>query len=126
MRLKLDENLGRSAAETLRQAGHDVATVAGQQLSGTTDRALIERCQAESRCLVTLDLEFSNPLVFEPSEYAGIVVLRLPNRPTAEDLTVAVQTLVGGLSRGNAEGRLWVVQRGRLREYQPQEGKPEN
>ena len=38
MKFKLDENLGRSAAELLRLAGHEVATVAGEELCGTPDQ----------------------------------------------------------------------------------------
>ncbi|MGQ9556196.1 MAG: DUF5615 family PIN-like protein, partial [Anaerolineae bacterium] len=84
MRLKLDENLGKKAAEPLQQAGHDVATVSSQRLSGVEDRTLIETCRREARCLVTLDLEFGNPLLFKPSDYPGIVVLRLPPKPSPQ------------------------------------------
>ena len=73
------------------------------------------------RCLVTLDQEFGNPLLFKPSEYPGIAVLRLPPRPTPDDLLDVVRTLISGLARRNVEGKLWIVQRGRLREYQPED-----
>ncbi|MDX6645257.1 MAG: hypothetical protein QOK40_984, partial [Miltoncostaeaceae bacterium] len=56
MRLKLDENLGRGAAELVARAGHDVATVATQGMWGASDQELFERCATEGRCLVTLDL----------------------------------------------------------------------
>lgn len=121
MRLKLDENLGRSAAGLLRHAGHDVATIAEQELWGTADRALIEICLAERRCLVTLDMDFGNPLLLNPSDYAGIAVLRLPPRPSHENLLETIQTLIGGIARETIEGRLWIVQRGRIRTYQPEE-----
>jgi predicted nuclease of predicted toxin-antitoxin system len=66
--LKLDENLGHTAAELFRQAGHGVETVHSQRLSGAPDAAVIALCQREQRCLVTLDLDFGNPLPFKPSE----------------------------------------------------------
>ena len=62
MRLKLDENLGNRGAEALQAAGHDVATVFGQGLMAASDTELIRVCHDERRCLVTLDLDFSNPL----------------------------------------------------------------
>lgn len=118
MRLKLDENLGRTAAKVLQSEGHDVHTVREQSLSGATDRDVIRACQAEHRCLVTLDLDFGNPLVFDPANYAGIAVLRLPARPSHHDITEACQTLAAGLRDGDITGRLWIVQRTRIRVHQ--------
>lgn len=105
MRLKLDENLSRNAAQALRRAGHDVATVPGQKLFGAEDGVLIETCHREGRCLVTLDLEFGNPLLFRPPDYPGIVVLRLPSRPTPQDLLDTLETLIAGLMREDVAGK---------------------
>lgn len=63
MKIELDENLGNRGADVLRAAGHDVATVVEEGLSSASDDRLIEACRSERRRLVTLDLDFSNPLV---------------------------------------------------------------
>jgi predicted nuclease of predicted toxin-antitoxin system len=118
VKLKLDENLGRRGRDILSAAGHEVCTVVEQSLTGFEDRALIERCREEGRCLVTLDLDFANPLAFLPSRYAGIAVLRLPAHPSNADILALVQTLARALEHGRIDGKLWIVEAGRIRIYQ--------
>ena len=99
MKFKLDENLGSRGAATLREGGHDVATVAEQRMTSAPDPELVQVCGREGRCLVTLDLDFANPLRFRPADYAGIVVLRARTRPTATALVDLVKTLAEAVSR---------------------------
>lgn len=120
MRLKLDENLGHMAADLFRQAGHDVETVPGEGLASSPDGHILNACQQEQRCLVTLDLDFSNPLRFPPERHFGIAVLRLPRQPSPRDLLFACQTLDAALAREKIAGKLWTVQRGRVRKYHPE------
>ena len=117
MKIKLDENLGNRGAEILRAAGYSVTTVVEEGLSSASDDKLIEVCRSERKCLVTLDLDLGNPLRFDPSRHSGIVVLRLPLRFTADELRDAICTLAVGLADSVIEGKLWIVQRGRIREY---------
>jgi predicted nuclease of predicted toxin-antitoxin system len=117
MRLKLDENLGKQPLELFLKAGHDAATVKAQQLRGVNDRRLIAACKEENRCLVTLDMGFGNPLVFPPEEYSGIAVLRLPARLVRIYILDACRTLVSALEHADIRGKLWIVQRGRIREH---------
>ena len=121
MKLKLDENLGIRAAELLRQAGHDVSTVPEQNLCSTPDKELIALCRNEQRCLVTLDLDFGNPLLYRPQDYSGIAVLRLPPKPSPNDLYETIGTLLGGLAREKIDKKLWIVEPRRIREYRPDE-----
>jgi predicted nuclease of predicted toxin-antitoxin system len=88
-------------------------------MTSSDDRELIEACRREDRALVTLDLDFSNPLAFPPQQYAGITVLRLPSQPSHASLVAIVRTLIDALKREELKGRLWSVEGSRIRIYQP-------
>jgi predicted nuclease of predicted toxin-antitoxin system len=120
VKLKTDENLGPRCVAVLRAAGHDVATVKEEGLASASDRDVIGASHAEGRCLVTLDLDFANPLQFVPAQFSGIAVLRLPPRATANDLVEVTETLATALQTADVRGKLWVVQRGRIREHAPE------
>lgn len=120
MRLKLDENLGATAATMFRAAGHEVSTVKGEQMAGAADRTVFATCQADRRSLVTMDLDFGNPLLFKPEDSSGIPVLRLPSKASHQDILDACRTLIGALERDEITGKLWIIQRGRIREYRPE------
>ncbi len=119
MRLKLDENLGRLIAQTFREAGHDVSTVQDQGLGGIQDEALYERCRQDRRCLVSLDLDFSNVLRFPPEPTAGLAVLRPAGRPTLAALNTLARQLTDALSLEPIVGRLWIVEPERIRIHEP-------
>lgn len=118
MKMKLDENIGQRGKTLLVEAGHDVCTILEQNLQSATDPTVIEVCRVEQRCLVTLDLDFSNPIQYNPAAFSGIAVLRLPKRPIPQDLIDAIVTLINALKTESIDGKLWIIQRGQIRIYQ--------
>ena len=114
MRVRLDENLPAEAAEVLRAAGLDVATVPGQALSCEPDSAIAAVCRVEARALVTLDTDFADLRTYPPDRTAGIVVLRFRRQDRAH---------VAGTLRRPAPlfateplaGHLWIVDEERVR-----------
>jgi hypothetical protein len=63
-------------------------------------------------------LDFANPLLFKPSQYAGIIVLRLPPKPIPSDIDHLLTLLIKGLKGAQIIGKLWIIQYNRIREYQ--------
>jgi predicted nuclease of predicted toxin-antitoxin system len=122
MLVKLDENLGARGRRLFIAAGHQVATVGEQGLAGADDLTVIEVCRSEGRCLVTLDLDFSNPFRFPPDQFSGIAVMRLPRRSTPSDFDTTLGTLLAALALDSIAGKLWIVERHRVRKYSPDAG----
>ncbi|MBU4365653.1 MAG: DUF5615 family PIN-like protein [Kiritimatiellae bacterium] len=118
MKFKLEENFGRRTLELFHVAGHDAQTVLDESLGGASDYKLFEIACAESRCLITLDMDFSDPLRFHPAASAGIVVIRLPINPSLALLTGMIRQFLRALEAQSPDRTLWVVEPGRIRVHQ--------
>ena len=118
MKLKLDENLGKTPFELLKESGYNVCNVSMQNLQGADDDSLIKQVKQDERILVTLDLDFANPLRFPPHNYNGIAVLRLPSKASSKDLLNLTQTLSIALKESDISKHLWIVEKDRIRIFQ--------
>ena len=114
MRFKLDENLSEEMAAPLVAAGHDVSSVLAQDLGGRPDDLIYLVCKVEGRALITLDLDFNNPVAFPTADTPGIIILR-PGRPLVSIIRHLVAQLPQCLNREQLRDHLWVVEPGRLR-----------
>lgn len=114
MKFKIDENLPAECALIFREAGFEAATVAEQALSGAHDAVLLERCHAERRVLVTLDLDFANVQAYPPGSHSGIIVARTNSQDKATLISILKRSLPV-LARRSPEGQLWIVESDRIR-----------
>lgn len=90
--IKLDENLRFRLATSLDNFGHDVHTTASESLSGRSDLDIWGAAQAESRFLITQDLDFSDIRQFTPGSHAGVLLLRL-HSPSRQNLIARVENI---------------------------------
>jgi len=114
MRIKLDENMPHDLAEFLRSSGHQVATVAEENLSGADDPAVVERATEEERLLMTFDIGFADIRKFPVGAHGGIVVFRLHDQRWAVMKEPAQRLIESGLLEKLEQG-LAVVDETRVR-----------
>lgn len=114
MRIKLDENMPHALAELLRGAGHDVATVPEEALSGARDPSVLRCATAENRLLMTFDTDFGDIRHYPVGTHAGIVVFRVRDQRWAV-LEGPARRLVGSGLLERLRGGLAVVDEVRAR-----------
>ena len=114
MKFKIDENLPSESAWILREAGFEADTVGDENLSGSGDLIVSERCRAEGRVLITLDLDFANVRAYPPGAHSGIIVLRskTQGKPT---MIALLRRLIPVLTQRSPEGQLWIIEHHRIR-----------
>jgi predicted nuclease of predicted toxin-antitoxin system len=118
MKFKLDENFGRRTQPIFQTAGHDVQTTLDKKIQGCSDIQLYGVCCTEQRCLVTLDLDFSDVTRFPPGQGCGIAVIRGPRNPSLAALEKLIRLFLETLNKIPMENNLWIVETTRIRIHQ--------
>jgi len=116
MRFLVDGDLPRSTKILLQQYKHEVVDVRDVNLRGAKDYQIAGFARANSLCLLTGDFDFSDVRNYPPSEYAGLVVLKLPKNATA---SLTIKIVESFLQReeitAKITGKLVIVEPGRVR-----------
>ena len=94
MRFLVDANLPRSTVALLQRLGHEVEFARDIGLAAAPDGDIAARAKTTAAALLTRDLDFANIRRYPPEDYAGIVVLRLPDDATARAIGAAVERFV--------------------------------
>jgi predicted nuclease of predicted toxin-antitoxin system len=116
MRFLLDANLPRSAIDVVVKSGHEVEFAKDVGLGTAPDAQIASHARQNGMAIVTRDLDFSNVRQYPPEEYAGIVVLRLPDHfIAAEIVAVLTRFLAEPRFVGNLSGRIAIVDENRVR-----------
>jgi predicted nuclease of predicted toxin-antitoxin system len=116
VRFLIDANLPRAVIAVFQTHGHDTVFARDVGLSAATDEQLAAQARARGCALVTRDLDFADVRRYPPQQYAGIVVLRVPDDTVAAgiarvlDFFLGDQRLVESLA-----GRLAIVEPERVR-----------
>ncbi len=114
MRFLTDENIYPQMVEAIRCLSHDVLDIKEQNLFSIPDSDIIQIAEDTNRILITYDKDFSNILIYPPSQYPGIIVLRL-SRLLIKDAIRQLTSFIEELSEEKIKGRLAIVEPDRVR-----------
>lgn len=115
----VDEDMPRSTARTLREAGYAADDVRDVGLRGHSDADVFAYAQEHSRTIVTADLGFASLLTYPLGSHSGIVVLRIPNDVSIAALNDELLGALDGLRDVELRGALIIVELGRIRLRHP-------
>ena len=111
----IDEDMPRSTAVALRQAGHESVDVRDVGLRGHSDAEVFAYAQNLGAILVTADKGFANVLSFAPGTHSGLIVLRVPNELPTHQVNQELLHALADLADENLKGLLVIVEVGRTR-----------
>lgn len=114
MKFKIDENLPLESADIFRNEGYETETVHDEGIAGEPDSRIYSVCLEEDRVHVTLDVGFSNILVYPPGKHAGVIVIRLSDQSKLNVLEKTKQLLLA-LKQVNPKESTWIIDENKLR-----------
>src|SRR5438552_14546772 len=111
MRFLVDASLPRAAARRLRELGHETTDVRDIGLRAATDALIASHARSNQLALVSRDFDFADIRNYPPAEYAGILVLELPDDAPAEQVVNLLEKFVGRQDwLSHLPGRLAIVE----------------
>jgi predicted nuclease of predicted toxin-antitoxin system len=112
----LDANLPRAAQAALRECGHEALHVRDLGLGDASDDVIAAAARNAEAVLASRDLDFADMRRFDPIQYPGILVLRIPDDAVAQEIANLLADFVRhhDLSR-HIPGHLVILERGRVR-----------
>jgi predicted nuclease of predicted toxin-antitoxin system len=94
MKFVADENLDRSVIDKLREAGHEVISVAEMD-PGIPDEFVLETANSQLAMLITEDKDFGELVFRRKLVHQGVILVRLAGLPVATKANLLVATVAG-------------------------------
>jgi len=110
----LDANIPYSAKEIFPKR-HKVVHVRDIGLTSASDQKVIKWAQFNKAVLVTRDFDFANIINFPPSQYFGILVLKIPYFYSAADIKRVLLNFIPKMDEVTVTGSTVIVEETRFR-----------
>jgi predicted nuclease of predicted toxin-antitoxin system len=116
MHFLIDADLPRSTAQALIDAGHVAVDVRDIGLRQAPDSIIAEYAKRHNLCLLSGDFDFADIRNYVPSEYFGIVILKVHKDATAAFIIEILKSFLSQLNNlGDLRGKLAMVEVDRIR-----------
>jgi len=102
----MDENVPHELDKIFRERGINVSRFP----SGTPDDSAALAAKRERRIIISFDKDFSNPFLFPPDKFHGIIRLKI-HPPIIEDVVDALDNLFKRYSPGDLNKKLVILER---------------
>ncbi len=112
MKILADENIDYPIILGLRASGVDVETIF-ESMRGAPDEKVLKESLAEKAILLTEDKDFGEHVFRLGSEYAGVILVRLPWNGIPEKLKIILECL--RTHEENLKDAFTVISPGRVR-----------
>jgi len=115
----VDEDMSRSLARALRDAGHEAIHVREAGLQGAPDGRVFDYAQTREAVLITEDVGFGDIRKYPLGHHAGIMVVRIPETVAYPDRIERVMEVVRGEVAAGLSGCLLVIDLATVRRREP-------
>lgn len=115
MKFFLDENLPLSTTDMIQELGFEVEHVKTVGLRGATDKEIAKYAKEKEAVLLTKDIEFGNFLLYPKGSHFGLMVLRLPNNYSGEQIKEKLKHFLINYDEKELPGSIIILQLSKVR-----------
>lgn len=115
MRFLLDANIPFSAKTIFAETNYQVEHVRDVHLQHASDEDIMAYAKSIEAVVVSRDLDFANILRFPPQHYCGVIVLRLDQFASAQDIKVTLSNFISGIQSIQLKGCVLILEKNRWR-----------
>jgi len=94
MRFLVDANVSLSVAPRIRALGYEATDVREIAMGSADDAVIARHARDNAFCLITRDKDFGDIRNYPPADYAGIVVMDLPDETVANDVLKILESFL--------------------------------
>jgi len=111
----IDEDVARSTAKILADAGHEIIDVRDKGLRGAEDAKIFHFAQSKKAILLSADVGFGNLKKFPLGHHHGILIAHFPNELSVQEINRQILHALSQLKDKDLSRNLIIIEPGKIR-----------